>query len=63
MKNIIDTEGPLNKQNITTNTDLLPNNQNIHVTQSKKIMIMVQFFLLVGWDGGRRSTFDSTLID
>ena len=40
MKDTIATEGPLNKQNITTNIDLLPNNQNIHVTQSKHIMIM-----------------------
>ena len=36
MKTIIDTEGRLNKPNITANTDLLPNNQNIHVTHSKK---------------------------
>ena len=63
MKNTIDTEGPLNKQNITTNIDLLPNNQNIHVTQSKNIMIMVQFFFY-WWDqtGGVNSLLNQHLL-
>ena len=42
MKTIVKPECPLSNQNTTTDTDLLPNIQNIHVIQAKKIMLMVQ---------------------